>query len=1795
MLKIPGYKIIEVLHEGTKSLVYRAFRQVDRQKVVIKILNQEYPDLNDIAKFKHQYEIVKNLDLSGIVKPYKLKNHNNTCVLVLEDFGGESLEKAINSSKMNLLELLKIAIQISQWLGKLHQNHIIHKDIKPQNILVNPHTGQVKIIDFGISSLLSRETQEIRNPNVLEGSLPYMSPEQTGRMNRAIDYRTDFYSLGVTFYQILTGALPFQSTDPMELVHCHIAKQPVPPSHLNPEIPLAISNIVMKLLSKTAEARYQSSYGLKFDLEVCLTQLQTTGKIENFIPGKQDFSNKFEIPQKLYGREQEITILLAAFERVSQGLTEMMLVSGFSGIGKSALINEIHKPIVQQRGYFISGKFDQFQRNIPYASLIQAFQSLISQILTESQEKIAAWREKLLNDLGANSQVIVDVIPEVELIVGQQPPVAQLGSTESQNRFNIVFQQFIRVFAKKEHPLVVFLDDLQWADSASLNLIQLLMTARDSRYLFLIGAYRDNEVNASHLLMMTLDEINSANAIVNHINLKPLDLGHTNQLISETLSCDEVESKPLAELVIRKTNGNPFFVNQFLKSLYEEKLLNFVPSQSVLNKRAQAVWQWNLEEIKKVGITDNVVELMAGKIQKLSDNTQQILKLAACIGNKFDLKVLSFVYENSPAATAIDLWEAIREELVLPLDNNYKIFLDFDAQEANNYLVSTDTLVSYKFLHDRVQQAAYSLIPEENKQDFHLKIGQLLLGNTSLEERESKIFDIVNQLNFGSELIVNQEARNKLAELNLTAGKKAKASIAYEPALKYLTTGMRLLATDSWESDYQLTFDLYKERSECEYLCKNFEQADKLFNTLLQNAKTNLEKAEIYGIQIISYTTLGKFSEVVELGKQALKLLGWNVPEKTREIKKALKLEIQDIRSSIGDTSIKDLIHSPDMTDLNMLATINLISHVIPALYYTNMDLSDLFYLKQASLSLRYGNAGNSAMGYLGLSRFLGERLGDFQSRYEFGKLSLNIIEKFNSSELKCKVNFLFGGFVNHWTKHSKIDIIHLKTAYQAGIESGDIVWACYANNVLSMRSFITGDYLDNLYIENQKSLDYANQVGEIYTPNFFLVTQQLTLCLKGLTKDKCSFSNEFYDEEKHLEQLRAYAGLAIALNWYYFVKLATLYIFEDYSNALKMALESEKTLSAVSGLMQVAEHYFYYSLTLAALYSTANEGQKKEYWKTLKKNQKQMKVWADNCPENFLHKYLLIAAEMARISGKTQEAMELYEQAIKSAKENEYIQNQAIANELAAKFYFDKGFDIIAKAYLMEARYGYTKWGATGKVKELNTNYPNLLYRATGVKATSTTYSIATSSEDAGVLDLNTVVKASQALSGEIILDKLLAKLMKIVIENAGAEKGFLIIKNKDNLLIQAEGAVNKDEVILLQSLPVENSGKLSVGIVNYVARTQDNLVLKDAVREGKFINEQYIVENKPKSILCTPLINQGKLIGILYLENNLTEGAFTSERLEVLNLLSSQAAISIENASLYTNLSALNIAYERFVPHEFLRFLEKESILDVQLGDQVFKEMTILFSDIRSFTTISEGMSPKENFNFINSYLSRVGPVIRQHNGFIDKYIGDAVMALFPQTSEDAVLAAIAMQKKVALWNEERQQRAEVPISIGIGLHTGSLMLGTVGESERMESTVISDAVNLASRMEGLTKLYGVGIAISEQALYQLDELSKYSYRFLDRVRVKGKQAPVAVFEVFSGEPESIRNLKTQTRTDFEQGIILYYQQKFAQAEQIFKEVLQKNHQDKAAKLYVKRCQKYQTSGVPAGWDGSEALDEK
>ncbi|MEG3895399.1 MULTISPECIES: AAA family ATPase [unclassified Microcoleus] len=1486
-VQIPNYKIVSTVYSGSRTLVYRAIRTSDQLPVVIKLLKNEYPTFSELVQFRNQYTIAKNLNSPIIVQTYSLEPYQNGYALIMEDFGGISLQEWVIKGKnaISLREFLEIAIALCNTLDILYRERIIHKDIKPSNILINPATKQVKLIDFSIASLLPRETQTLINPNVLEGTLAYISPEQTGRMNRGIDYRTDFYSLGVTFYKLLTGQLPFQSNDPMELVHCHIAKASPLVHEINPQIPSVISEIVAKMMAKNAEDRYQSALGMKFDLENCLHQLQETGEIHSFEIARRDVSDRFLIPDKLYGRETEVQILLDAFERVSQGATEMMLVAGFSGIGKTAVVNEVHKPIVRQRGYFIKGKYDQFNRNIPFSAFVQAFRDLMGQLLSESDSQLDSWKTKILEVVGENGQVLIDVIPELELIIGEQPPAAELSGNAAQNRFNLLMQKFVQVFTTREHPLVIFLDDLQWADSASLNFLQLLMV--EAGYLLVLGTYRDNEVSSAHPFILTVNEIIKTGTVVQTIILQPLSLMDMNQLVADTLNCQLSLAQPLTELISQKTQGNPFFSTQFLKALHDG-------GQIIFNWEASH-WECDIAVVKALALVDDVVEFMALQLQKLPAETQNMLKLAACIGVQFDLQTLKIVAEKSLEESATSLWSALQEGLIIPNTEIYKFFMHFDTASISNALANP----TYRFLHDRVQQAAYSLIPEDQQQSTHLAIARLLRQNTPDAELEAKIFEIVNHWNSAIALLLDPVEKTNLAQLNLIAGTKAKAANAYEPALTYCRTGIALLdSLDGWQSQTSLMLPLHEGAAAAAYLCGDFAQMEHWTREILAQELDILDRIKTYEIQIQAYSNQSQFPEAIAIARNALKQLNIHLPEQPTpaDILPAMQYTV----ALLNGRTAHDLIDLPTMTDATCLARMQLLSSIAGASYVSAPLLFPLVILAQVKLSVQAGNTALSAFSYGCYAVLLSSILEDWDATYEFGQLGLKVAEKFKVRAVQTQVNFAVGAFILHCKSHFQDSIPLLTEAFKMGLEVGNFEFTGYGITHLCAFSYAVGQELTTLVAEVETYIATLVKLNLITSLNYSLGVFQT------IQRLQTPQNQDLVTAQKELHTTLTAANDLSGLHFYWVYRLTASYLLNERVEAKQDAAEARQTLASGASLISTPIFYFYDSLTALADFSEVAD--KMAVLDRISTNQAQLQSRAHHAPMNFQHKYDLVEAEKCRVLGNKIEAIELYELAISGAKANGFLQEEALANELAAKFYLDWEKENIAQVYMTEAYYCYSRWGAKAKVVNLELLYPQLLQPILRQPKTifspletlignthPSSQSSSTSISDA--LDFASIIQAAQALSSIIQLDELLQQLTQIILQNSGGCKCVLVLPQDDTWRVRAISTLETTEIY---SQTLDNYPDVPLKIIQYVKRTQSVIVL-DNLQTDLPIIDDYLTQNFPKSVLCLPILNQGHLVGIIYLENHITAGVFTSDRLTVINFLCTQAAISLENARLY------------------------------------------------------------------------------------------------------------------------------------------------------------------------------------------------------------------------------------------------------------------------------------------------------
>ncbi len=1585
-------------------------------------MQNKHPDSAELARFRNQYKILKQIKSSKIVHPVNLENYGNGYALILENYGGISLKtwwlkhydiKNKNNLKTVefLTDFLSIAVQIAQALHDLYQHRIIHKDIKPSNILIHPVTKEIKLIDFSVADILPKKTQVIQTPNMLEGTIAYISPEQTGRMNQGIDYRTDFYSLGITFYELLTGQLPFQAEDSMEWIHCHLAKYPLTVHEQNAQVPQALSDIVRKLMAKNPEERYQTALGLKHDLKECLSQWNEAGKIGYFELGKKDICDRLIIPKKLYGRDLEVQILLDTFVRVASPLEnrvasgpenrvasgpenrvasgqekslskthqEILLISGSSGIGKTAVIQEIYQPIIRQRGYFIEGKFDQFQRNIPYSALLQAFRGLIKQILTENSTRLQQWKSKILQALGNNSQVIIDVIPELEQVIGSQPAVPELTGSANQNRFNLLFQKFTQIFASEAHPLVIFIDDLQWIDSASLQLIQLLMGQSEIHHLLLIGAYRDHEVSSVHPLMLTLKEIQNSATPINTIKLNPLQFSDLNHCIQETLHCSQELAQPLTQLIYQKTQGNPFFSHQFILSLYEDELIRF--------NHDSGIWEYDINQIKSLSLTEDVVEFMILQLKKLPSETQNILKLAACMGNEFNLSDLAVVSQQSQLQTSNALWTALQQELILPQSQDYKFDQAISREQTEQYLENLQLELiscSYKFLHDRVQQAAYSLIPQSERSIVHQRIGQLLLSQLSETAQESKIFDIVNHLNVNLNQIETQQEHQQLIQLNLKAAQKARATTAYDIALEYAKTAIQLLPPQAWQDQYSFTLMLYEVAIEVASILGEFDQMQAWMDVILEQAKTPLDQVKAYEVKIQACASQNKMLEAITTARQALKLFNVEFPEKIKpaDIEQAMATTA----AKLSDQKLDKIVNLPVMTDKNQWAIGQIILSMIPATFIAEPALFPLIVSSQVQASLDCGNSSASAFFYANYGLILAGNLQDFETANDLGKLCVALTKQLESQDFNSRTYFVLGTFIFHTQSHLKETLPLLQKAYQMALEVGNLEFVGYAAKNICWNSYWLGQNLTDLDAKINTYQELLSGYKQITTLRYCEIV--------GLTVSKLLDQTELFnvnhdsysqldDKMEILRQQLIDAQDLLGLFYLYLDQLILCYLFGKISLAQAHAIQARKYIGGGTGLVCLPVFYFYDSLVTLALWTQAPSQFEKDQEK-IQKNQEKLQKWAESAPMNHQHKFYLVEAERYRVLGDKIQAAEMYDRSITLAQENQFINEVALANELAAKFYLSWDKEKIAQEYLKNAYSAYSCWGATAKFQALEETYPFLSELASNPRACpaegdsiSLTFSNSVSNSNLiKTLDLTTVLKASQALAGEIDLEQLLDKLMHILTENAGAQKCVLALHREENWVITAVRNSDGSQSFLESSLS-QDSPEFAQSIVNYVSRTEETLVIQDASKNPMFSTDPYVIQHQPKSILCTPTHHRSKLVGIIYLENNLMPGAFMDNHLAVINLLTAQIAISLENALLYADLSEANQTLEDKVEQRTQQLNQKT--------EEISQQNLVLQETLTQLKRTQSQLIQAEKMSSLGQMVAGIAHEINNPVGFI------------------------------------------------------------------------------------------------------------------------------------------------------------------------------------------------------------------
>lgn len=1641
-IQLPGYTVGELTCRSGGRVTYRAVRREDGAAVDVVTLDLEYPDRQQVAELRREGTIAAKLaDVEGVLKVHEVLTHGSgNLALICEPMPG-SLKQHLAASEgqgLPLAEALDIAWRLSRILGEIHAREIVHKALTPGRVLFDPAAGEIRLAGFNIASELEQERQGSQMARRLEGPLPYISPEQTGRMSRDLDYRSDYYSLGVLLFELLTGRRPFQADTVLEWVHSHISRLPPSPCEISPELPEAVAAIVLKLLAKNPEERYQSAVGLEADLAHCADELAATGRIEPFPPGRHDVVQRFLVPQNLYGRERELEQLFELFDAAAQGRSEFCLVHGYSGVGKSALINEIDRPLVRERGFLVQGKFQQLQRGEAYAALASAFRGLVQQVLAEPESRLAQWREALNEALAPNARLVVELVPELELIIGAQPEVAKLPPAEARNRLHIVLTHFLGVFAAAEHPVVLFLDDLQWSDIPTLELLRRLVTSRELSHLLLIGAYRSNEVGVGHPLRLLLDDLQGQKNI-RQLPLGPLDRDSVAKMVADALRREVDETRPLSDMLYDKAQGNPFFTNELLRQLHKEGAITPDPSSGR--------WNWDLDAARWAGMSSDVVEFMVDSLRRLPPATQQVLQLAACIGGTFDLNTLAAIYERTVGETAQALLPALKQHTVLPLHSSYRLVGEEDESLPLNPV--------YRFQHDRVQQAAYALIDSERLQAVHLSVGRLMLQHAGETVPEERLIDIVEHLNEGRSLIDAEAEQLQLAELNLRAGVRARHSAAYEAALTYLRVAEELLPGDAWRQRPATMQKLAAETQQCAYLTGRTDEAERWIEVMLEHAGSDLERSAILATRTRQYATLGRMEESILSAIQGLALLGVDFTEEPT----AEDIADERIRvlENLGERRVADLVDAPPVEDPATLTAMRLLMEIFAAAFLSGSgNLFPYLVLKSVNLSLRHGNAPESAFSYAAYGMLLCGELDEPALGYEYGKVGLAINERLDDVTLKARVIYVYAMFVHHWSNHWSTLTPWFRKGIEAGYQSGDLLYLAYsAQDCVIWDPTLDLETAHRQHAENLEIVRECAYQDSLDSATLFLQMQRNML---GLTDAPCILSDDGFDEEQCLAGMRERQFMTGIANYHiYSAEICLLY--GDYDRALEHVREQDKLIKSAMSLPQLVRFYIIAFLTLATHYPKMGAEEQATTRTRLERDLARMTRWADNCEANFRHLQYLMEAELLRLDGAREKTLERFDAAIDAARKSGFLHDEASACERAAGYLLDCGRWRAAEGYLRGAHHLYDRWGAQRKVTLMEQEYPLLRELTSGARAS-------TAVQEAGDLDLASVMKASREISGEIVLERLLKTTIGILLENAGGQWGCLVVRRDGHLVVEAaQSPVEGLSSVGLPShslVPDAEGGKvpLPVTLISQVLHSDEAVVLDDAAGDGPFMQDPYVRKRKPVSVLCVPLRRE-RFEGALYMENNLASGVFTGDRVELIRLLAAQASVAIENARLYEQLQGYSRTLEERVAErtaklerlneELQGLADRDGLTGVanrRRGDAYMAEcwarlrrekqpLSTVMLDVDHFKAYNDNYGHQAGDDCLAAVAAALREQLQRPADMVVRYGGEEFMLILPNTDSEGV-AALAERvrravEELAIPHAHSSVAAVVTISAG------------------------------------------------------------------------------------------------------------------------------------------------------------------
>ncbi|MCC7537023.1 MAG: AAA family ATPase [Deltaproteobacteria bacterium] len=1779
-VQIGDYGELTEIHRSTSALVLRGVRIEDGRRVVLKTTPDRHPSPAQIARLVRERRLLAKAEGPRVVRLLAALDDGGAPVLVLDDIGGTSLDRV--APPASLEERLELAKEIARCVEAVHGRGVIHKDVNPANLVWNRSTATLEIVDFDLATDLKREAPSGERATLLEGTLRYVAPEQTGRMSSGIDRRSDLYSLGVTLFELFAGRPPFESDDPLDLVHAHLARSPQPLHELDDHVPPGLSAIVARLLEKAPERRYRTAAGLLADLERCAHELRTEGRVAVFDLGASDRTEALDPPRKLYGRAEATSALLDAFRRASSGGRELVLVSGAPGIGKTSLVHEVQAAIAERRGDLLEGKFDQFRLGVPYAPLGQAFGQLVRRVLTQPDSVVAEWRRALGEAVGRSGAVLVEMLPELELLLGPQEPVQSLAAAEAENRIHLVVRQLVQAIATEEHPVVLFLDDLQWADVPSLRLLERIVTNTDGRHLLVVGAYRDAEIDPAHPLAITLADVRRAGVTPISIELVPLAEAHVRALVRDTLGQTGPDVDELAAACTAKTAGNPFFLRRFLETLGDRNV--------VVYDSAARRWRWSLDAVAALSHTDNVVDLLVARLGELPRPALGALQQAACIGDVFDLRLLAESVGRSAAELQRDLAPAVEAELVAPSGQSW-IFDDVDDARA----VPEDAY-HYRFVHDRIHQAVYRSMEEPAAREAHHQLGHLIARGHAEEDDGAWLLEVVNHLNRAASLATTDDERALLARRNLAAGRRAMRAAAFGPALDYLETGITALPADAWERHYALALALHAAAAESAYLNARFDLLEARIRTLEAHATSLLDRIEALEIEMEARMAQADLKGAVHLALRALEQLGSPLPEAPgdAEIGAAVQRTIEVLAGISADA----LERLPDVTDPRIAAVQRILVRACSPAYFGAPALLPIIACELVVISVREGLSTATPFG-LGVLGIVLNAVGMMAKAHEVGTLAERLIDRWPDRRLEARTRLVINNNVCGWVEPLASRLHALREAYRTGRETGDLEYAAICAQSWATNSFSAGRELGKLLEDAEAFTGCMRNYEQNAILRLHQPLVQLVRAFVGQLPDPSRLDGPGFDEEAACAFAVSSGSASLA-----FVMLSDVlvarYHFGSAREAYEVAERARPYQQGAASTYHLATFHTYAPLAAARLFDVAPQDERPALLARLDESIAQLALWAEAGPVNHQHRLLVVQAERARVGGDVARSEELFLRAIEAARRTSYVNDEALISELAARMHLARGgvHASIGRAFLEDATFCYQRWGATQKVERLREEFPRLLGAASARRSESTRAAFGSSS---GLdIDAAAVVRAARTLSAEIELDKLLTTLFRTVLAAGGARKATLLLERAGHWEVAIEGAASgeptlghRDEAVVRHSLsrrPIDDldPAEHPLAVLRYVLRTGETVLIDDAAEPGSLMDaDAYGKTHGARSVLCLPVRHRGALLAVLYLEHDQAAGVFAEARSGLIDLLMSQAAVSIHNAQLFDAQVRLTTAQSRFVPHQFLESLEHHDIAEVALGDAVSRTMSVFFSDLRDFTALAESMEATAVIRLLNDYFAAMEPSIADAGGFIDSFNGDEIMALFDGEPEQAVRAGIHMQAALERFNA-RYGRS---LRMGIGINTGPVVLGTVGGRDRIKCGVVGDAVNVASRIEGLTKRYGARLLIGEQTHAALDP-RVLSLRPVDRVAVKGARRAQTLYEVLDAAAPDERAAKERSRAALEEAMARYQARDFRGASAAFARCRDAAPTDRVPAIFLERCRQLEASPPPEGWEGVDRL---